>query len=96
VFVETETAMYLLDVRAGTLQRHPRPEPIRMPEYSHLPPAAVADLRRDGEDIPYTLLAPLEEGKPARFMLQLRDDGVSTLRTTTNVIGIHATEDYER
>lgn len=90
LIVETETAKYLLDMVRLKLKRFPKDEPLRLEEFRHLPPAAVEDLRKDGEFIPFNFLKPLKIGEPAQFLLQLRNDGVQTIRTTTNVISIHA------
>lgn len=88
MIVETETAYYLLDLAAMTLKRVPRDAPVDVPDSQHVLPAAVASLRKDGKDIPFSFLAPLEVGKPARFLLRLRADGVETSRTTTDVLAI--------
>lgn len=88
MIVETESAIYALDLAAMTLQRHPRPEPIVVENPRDGLPAYVASLRKDGEGIPFEFLAPLEIGKPAQFILQIRDDGVRTIRTTTDIISI--------
>lgn len=93
MIVETETAIYALDLAAMTLQRHPRDKPVGVEDSRHALPAAVATLRKDGEGIPFTLLAPLELGKPAQFLLEIRDDGVKTVRTTTDVLNIVITEE---
>jgi len=92
VIVETETAIYVLDLAELRLKRYPRDEPLELEEYEHLAPAAVAKLRKDGEAIPFNFLKPLKVGEPAQFLLQIRDDGVQTARTTTNVVRI-ITED---
>jgi hypothetical protein len=93
VIVETEGAVYALDLAAMTLRRYPRDEVVVVEDSPHLLPAAVAALRRDGESIPFNFLVPLEIGKPAQFLLQIRDDGVQTIRTTTDVLNIVVTED---
>jgi hypothetical protein len=93
VIVETEGAVYALDLAAMKLRRYPRDEIVVVEDSPHLLPATVAALRRDGQAIPFTLLAPLEVGKPAQFLLQIRDDGVQTIRTTTDVLNIVATEE---
>ncbi|WP_461171996.1 hypothetical protein M1D93_13240 [Arthrobacter sp. Z1-9] len=71
-----------------TLKRVPRDAAVDVPDSRHDLPAAVASLRKDGEDIPFSFLAPLEVGKPARFLLRLGADGVATSRTTTDVLAI--------
>jgi hypothetical protein len=95
MIVETETAVYILDREAELLRRFPRSEPQFVEDSPHTLPAAVAALRKDTEAIPFKLLAPLELGKPAQFLLEIRDDGVSTVRTTTDVVKLIATEDAE-
>lgn len=88
MIVETETAYYLLDLAVMTLKRVPRDAPVDVPDSQHDLPPAVASLRKDGESIPFSFLAPLEIGKPARLLLRLRADGVRTSRTTTDVLSI--------
>ncbi len=93
MIVETESAIYALDLVAMKLQRFPRDKPIEVENPRDGLPVAVATLRMDGEAIPYTLLAPLELGQPAQFMLEIRDDGVKTFRMTTDVLKIIVTEE---
>lgn len=81
----TATAAYVLDEMNSMLTRYPR-------EYSLSPDHDVDNLRRDGEKIPYKLVGELVVGQPARFILQIREDGVPTMRTTTPVIGIMSDE----
>ncbi len=88
MIVETETAVYVLDLPQLVLRRYPRDEALILEEYGHLAPARVEGLRRDGQAIPFNFLAPLEVGQPAQFLLQIRDDGIQTVRTTTNVVRI--------
>ena len=92
MIVETEASIYLLDLKAMQLERYPREAPVVVVDSPHTLPAAVEALRKDKQPIPFEFLAPLEVGKPAVFMLQIRDDGVPTVRTTTDVINIHITE----
>lgn len=93
MIVETESAVYVLDLAAMKLRRTPRDAPIEVETPRDGLPAAVASLRMDAEAIPFNFLAPLEIGKPAQFLLQIRDDGVQTIRTTTDVLKIVVTED---
>lgn len=86
--VETETAVYVLDRTMGILVRYPRNEALKLEDYKDLPPAAVAALRRDERVIPYELVGELVVGKPAQFLLQIRNDGIPTIRTTTNVVKV--------
>lgn len=91
MIVETESSIYLLDLVLGKLQRFPRPEPIKVENPRDGLPAVVVPLRQDGEAIPFEFLAPLEVGKPAQFLLLL-NGGVTTIRTTTDVINIQHEE----
>lgn len=93
MIVETETAIYALDLVAMKLKRMPRTKPIEVENSRHTLRAVVAALRMDGEAIPFEILAPLEVGQPAQFMLQIRDDGVKTFRMTTDVLKIIVTEE---
>jgi hypothetical protein len=93
VIVETESAIYALDLVSMKLKRFPRDKPIEVENSHHLLRAVVATLRKDTEAIPFEILAPLEVGKPAQFMLEIRDDGVKTFRMTTDVLKIVVTED---
>jgi hypothetical protein len=83
MIVQTETAVYVLDPPIGVLWRYPRENLVNHGW-------AVAALRKDNQAIPYELHPnyPLEVGKPAVFILQIRNDGVSTIRTTTPVTQI--------
>lgn len=93
MIVETEGSIYLLDLVAMKLERFPRDAPVVVENSPHTLPAAVAALRKDGEAIPFEFLKPLKVGEPAQFLLQIRDDGVQTIRTTTDVLNIHITEE---
>lgn len=48
----------------------------------------TAELRRDGEAVELLGIVTLMLGRPAQLILNLRRDGVPTLRTTTEVISI--------
>ena len=95
MIVETESAIYVLDLAAMKLKRMPRDKPVEIdwPNMQHTARAIVATLRMDDEAIPFNFLAPLEIGKPAQFLLQIRDDGVQTILTTTDVLKITPTEE---
>jgi hypothetical protein len=93
MIVETESAVYTLDMAAMKLKRTPRDAPIEVEKPRDGLPAAVVDLRKDGEAIPFQFLAPLEIGKPAQFLLEIRNDGVHTIRTTTDVLRIYGAEE---
>lgn len=91
MIVETESAIYVLDLVLGKLQRFPRDKPIEVENPRDGLPAAVVPLRQDGKAIPFEFLAPLEVGKPAQFLLLL-ENGVTTIRTTTDIINIKVEE----
>jgi len=93
MIVETESAIYALDLVSMKLKRFPRDTVIEVENPRDGLPAVVAALRRDEEAIQFEFLAPLEIGKPAQFLLQIRDDGVQTIRTTTDVLKIVVTEE---
>lgn len=93
MIVETETAIYALDLVSMRLKRFPREAPIEVENPRDGLPALVANLRMDREAIPFEILAPLEVGQPAQFMLEIRDDGVRTFRMTTDVLKIIVTEE---
>ena len=78
--VKTVTALYELDFDHRTIRREPTG--INTEDHDSEP------LRKDGSAIPFRLVGNVELGKPMRLLLQIRDDGVSTLRTTTPVISI--------
>lgn len=82
MIVQTETAVYVLSPADGVLTRYPREEFNENWE--------ISKLRMDHQNIPYKLHPqyPLEVGKPAVFILNIRNDGVETVRTTTPVIEI--------
>jgi hypothetical protein len=81
MIVETEASSYELDLAAMRLRRVPKAEG----ETGHW---AASRLRKDAEWIEFEFLAPLEIGKPAQFLLVIRNDGVRTIRTTTLVQAI--------
>ena len=81
MIVKTQTAVYVLDVPMGVLRRYPLENLV-----NHGWP--VAELRKDTQAIPYKLVRPPVVGEPAEFILEIRNDGVPTLRTTTPVTEI--------
>jgi hypothetical protein len=83
MIVETEASTYELDLAAMRLCRRPKPQG----GSGHW---AASRLRRDAEWIEFEFLAPLEIGKPAQFLLVIRNDGVRTVRTTTLVQSVRA------
>ena len=81
MIVETEASSYELDLAAMRLRRVPKADG----KPGHW---AASRLRKDAEWIEFEFLAPLEIGKPAQFLLVIRNDGVRTIRTTTFVQAI--------
>lgn len=76
--VKTETgSSYVLDMSNQTLTRSDVGE-------------ESVELRRDGEAIPVVELIECKVGSPALLFLQIRDDGVQTLRRTSPVVSIEA------
>jgi hypothetical protein len=57
------------------------------PEYQHLP---VYDLRKDGEPITVLAFSGAQVGEEILFTLQIRSDGVETVRRTTPAVSIDA------
>lgn len=82
MIVETEASTYELDLAAMRLRRIPKSDDVVVGQY------AASRLRKDAEWIEFEFLAPLEIGKPAQFLLVIRNDGVRTIRTTTFVQAI--------
>jgi hypothetical protein len=80
--VTTETSVYLLDLDAKRVTRVPDAGAGPPPGLS---PAPVASLRRDHESVPLLGLIKCAVGEPMRLLIDIRGDGVSTLRTTTIV-----------
>lgn len=72
----------------STLTRHPREFDVH-PSVDGLVPS---DLRRDSEALTVEQIVHLEVGSPAVFILDLRRDGVSTIRTTSPVLAIERIE----
>ena len=59
------------------------------PEYQHLP---VYDMRKDGAPIPVLAFSGVQLGEEILFTLQVRSDGVETIRRTTPAVGIDVWE----
>lgn len=57
--------------------------------------AGLSQLRRDGELLQLLLLESCAVAASARFWIQVRDDHIVTLRTTSPVVGIVALEPLE-
>jgi hypothetical protein len=85
MIIETESSTYELDLTGARLRRWPR-STTRGDYPGEVGPAST--LRKDEEWIPFTFIEPPAIGRPARFLLAIRDDGVPTVRTTTLVVSI--------
>ena len=90
--VSTETSGYVLDLSARTALRVPG---VGAGSAPNLRPARVTELRRDGEAVPLAVLVSCEVGKPLSMHLDVRGDGVLTLRETTLVRSIDSLETAE-
>lgn len=80
--VTTETSTYVIDLDAGHCIRVPDAGLGQVPE---LPPAKVAAMRRDQEPIALMAVPRAEVGQPLVLVLNLRGDGVVTVRQSTIV-----------
>lgn len=80
--VTTETSVYLLDLDDGHVTRVPDAGAGAIEGAS---PVVVASLRRDYERLPLIAIAQCEVGAPFRMLLDIRGDGIPTLRETTCV-----------
>lgn len=78
--------VYLLDLGPGmrTLTRLPGREKAKG-DYARIP---VAGLRRDGETLPLLAVGQLQLGQPGALLLDVRRDGIPTVRNTTPVVSI--------
>lgn len=87
--VATETSSYMLDLDARTARRIPG---YGVGSLDGLP-LHTALLRRDDTDIELEQIIELTVGKPMMLLLDLRQDGVMTLRRSTIVAAISAVTD---
>lgn len=86
LIVTTETGSYIIDLEKETALRTPRKDVSAEDAYA-------ADLRRDGEEVRVISVITLKHEEPMVLLLDIREDGIETLRTTTNVQNV--TELYE-
>jgi hypothetical protein len=80
--VTTETSLYLVDLDAQSVTRVPDAGAGTPPGLS---PVAIASLRRDHEPVTLIELIECQLDRPLRMLLDLRRDGVPTLRVSTHV-----------
>src|SRR5690625_1036138 len=82
--VHTENSRYLIDLDSRTCTRLPNL------------PGRIQELRRDGEELPLRRIDQCRFGEPGALLLDVRGDGISTLRVTSIVRRItraHASEE---
>lgn len=80
--VTTETSLYLVDLDARLVTRVPDAGAGTPPGSS---PVAIASLRRDHEPVSLIELIECRLDRPLRMLLDIRRDGVPTLRVSTHV-----------
>ncbi|MGH8827647.1 MAG: hypothetical protein ACRDVZ_08645, partial [Jiangellaceae bacterium] len=86
--VTTESSAYLLELDgsgSGTVVRHAGEGQAPAPEAEGLRPAVAVGLRRDGETIPVRWAEVPEVGRPWTLQVDVRGDGIPTIRRTTFV-----------
>lgn len=86
ITVFTETSAYLLDYDAMTATRLPGRGAGLDPQMGTEP--LLADLRRDAEAIALLEKPTLVVGQPMTLLLRVREDGITTVRRTTNIRAI--------
>jgi len=82
---------YLLDLKARTVKRQMAAS---APLVDFLD-AGLSQLRRDGETLELLMLESCAVGACARYWIQVRDDRVPTLRTTSPVVRIEVLKPSE-
>src|SRR5665647_3870286 len=82
--VVTESSTYLFDLDERTATRYPGTGAGAVDAWL----SPVSGLRQDGDRIPLTQLTRCEIGKRLLAVLDVRRDGVITLRESTTVISI--------
>lgn len=85
--VATETSLYVVDLDARLVTRVPDAGAGTLPGLS---PVAIASLRRDHEPVTLIELIECQLDRPLRMLLDLRRDGVPTLRVSTHVRELRA------
>ncbi|MBE4719544.1 hypothetical protein [Pseudarthrobacter sp. AB1] len=82
---------YVLDLKARTVKRQMAAGP---PLVDYLD-AGFSQLRRDGEALELLMLESCAVGASAQYWIQVRDDHIPTLRTTSPVLRIDALDPSE-
>jgi hypothetical protein len=85
--VTTLTSRYLLDLDTHQIMRQPGAGDPGRYGWDSGPPV-VAPLRRDGEVVPLFAVEQCRLGESLVVWLDLRGDGVVTVRRSTQVVGI--------
>ena len=86
--VSTESSGYLLELEesgSGTMVRFVGEGQGPAPEAEDLPPAVAVELRRDGEANPVHWAEVPVVGRPWTLQVDVRGDGIPTIRRTTFV-----------
>ncbi|KRF03255.1 hypothetical protein ASH00_15835 [Arthrobacter sp. Soil782] len=81
--------IYRLQIGADSLLTRYAQMTSPTPEYDRL---AVYDLRQDGSPIPIRAFSRVQLGEEILFVLDVRRDGIETLRRTTPAVSIEAWE----
>lgn len=87
LIVTTESGSYVIDLEKETAIRTPRKDVTADDVYA-------ADLRRDNEEVKVLSVITLKYDEPMVLRLDIREDGIETIRTTTKVQNV--TEIYEQ
>jgi hypothetical protein len=86
--VSTRTSRYFLDLDSHQVMRHPGGRPARAG--SDTGGSSIANLRSDGDVVRLRSVALCRVGESLVLYLDLRGDGVVTIRQTTPVTAIEA------
>lgn len=87
--VTTQTSRYFLDLDSHQVMRHPGGGSKGRHGWDSGPPSAAL-LRGDGDVLPLRSVARCRVGESLVLFLDLRGDGVVTIRQSTQVIAIEA------
>lgn len=85
--VTTETSSYIVNLTENTVTRIPGD--LATPPLTDI---ITATLRRDNTTVPLLMLRLCRVGEPMQLLLDIRGDGIPTLRTTTIVQSIEPIE----
>ncbi|MCD4849701.1 hypothetical protein LN996_02625 [Arthrobacter sp. AK01] len=79
-------SQYVLDLTGRTMERHGSVN-APIPEFQVV---ELTQLRRDGDVLDLLMVVSCIVGESAQFWIQIREDHVPTLRTTSPVVSIEA------